>query len=181
MNKSELRLLMKTKRQNLKKEEAEQKSNEICRIAFESDIYKKAKTIAVYMSVGNEVSLQMLAKRAFEEKKRIFVPVTETNEIYFSELLPCDELAEGKFGIKEPKMKRRAETADLIFVPGLAFSKKGERLGWGGGYYDRFFAATNATKVGVGYDFQLTDEIASERHDVKMDYILTESGLIACE
>lgn len=181
MNKGELRLYIKEKRNRLSNGFVKETSEQICRILLESEIYKQSSFIAAYMSFKNEVSTDLIIKTAFEDGKRICVPVTENDKIFLSEIYPEDEFICGAFGIREPKIKRKALGADLIAVPGLAFSKDGSRLGWGGGFYDRLLAETDAVSVGMCYDFQLCGGIETETHDKKTDYIVTESGVIACE
>ena len=180
MKKSELRICMKEKRQSLSESEALEKSRRICECAETLQFYKKAESIAVYMPIKNEVSLDLIAKKAFEDGKRVCVPVTEGDTIYLSEIFKDDKFIKGKFGIKEPETKRKTDRVDLIFVPGLAFSKKGERLGWGGGYYDRLLDELSSFKAGVAYGFQLRDDIEAFEHDKKMDCVITESRLIVC-
>lgn len=181
MKKSELRPIMKMKRQEMSAETAAEKSRLICGIVSDSEIYKSAEFIAVYMALKNEVSVKYIADKAFADGKRVCVPVTCGEDIYLSEIYVGDEFVTGNFGIKEPKIKRKTNEADLIFVPGLAFSEKGERLGWGGGYYDRLTASATAVNVGICYEMQIRNDIETESHDRKMDYIVTESGLIVCE
>ena len=84
----------------------------------------------------------------------------------------------GAFQIEEPTGDDTADIAEieLIIVPGIAYDRKGNRIGRGKGYYDRLLTATKATKIGVGYDFQfIDDEIPSEPHDVWVDVVITES------
>lgn len=181
MKKDELRNLIKQKRQNMTEKEVKDKSRMLCDAIYKSDIYKKSDFIAIYMPLGNEADIGLIGKKAFSDGKRVCVPVTEKKDIYFSEILPNDEFILGRFGIKEPKTKRCTNAADTVLVPGLAFSAGGTRLGWGGGWYDRLLAKSNAVKVGIGYDFQISDESKAESHDIKMDFIFTESGLIVCE
>lgn len=170
---------MKEKRLNMT--DAAEKSRILCEKLSESDIYRNARFIAVYMPIKNEADISLISDKAFSDGKRVCIPVTEENEIYFSEIFRGEVFVSGKFGIKEPAVKRRTNGADTVFVPGLAFSEKGERIGWGGGWYDRLLANSCAKKVGVCYDFQISDGICLEAHDVKTDYLFTESGLIVCE
>lgn len=181
MNKKELRLLMKEKRTALCRSKAEEKSGKICEMITETEQYKKAGFIAIYLAIQNEACVDRLADSAFSDGKRVCVPVVCGDEMYFSEIYKNDNFVCGKFGIKEPEIKRRTNGADLIFVPGLAFSKDGSRLGRGGGYYDRILAKTTAETVGVCYEFQICDKIQAEPHDRKVGRIITERGMIDCE
>ena len=88
----------------------------------------------------------------------------------------------GAFGISEPVNKTQYSKydIDLFIIPGLAFGMQGERVGFGKGYYDKLLKNTDAIKTGFLYDFQLTDEIEPEKHDIYMDYLITESKVIDC-
>lgn len=181
MKKSELRLLIKAERQALSPNEAEKKSLAICKNVLSSELYKNAESVALYMPIKNEVAVGTIAKKAFDDGKKVCVPITDGDTIYLSEIFADDKFIPGKFGIREPQEKRKIKSVDVIFVPGLAFSESGERLGWGGGYYDRLLATLDSVKIGIGYDFQIRADIEVLEHDRKMDYVVSESGLIACE
>ncbi len=185
MNKQLLREKIKKERSVLKKEWVEKTSFDICKIFLESDIYKNAKVIGVYMSFKNEVCLDKIIKSAFADKKRLCTPITdlENDIIYFAEIFKDDVFSKGAFGIKEPEVKKKIDIKDVdaALVPGLLFDFCGARIGFGKGFYDKLLEKSDAVLVGVGYSFQLFDFIPSFEHDKKMNYIITEEGLIACE
>lgn len=95
---------------------------------------------------------------------------------------PAD-LAPGRFGILEPQSNAPAagRSFDLILVPGLAFDRSGGRLGRGRGFYDRFLSGISGFRVGVSFDSQLVDSVPVEAHDMRMDAVVTPSGVIVCE
>ena len=97
------------------------------------------------------------------------------------EILPYDQtrLELGAFHIEEPTGENTVDPADieLIVVPAVAYDRKGNRLGRGKGFYDRLLRTTKATKIGVGYEFQLLDEIPVEPHDVGMDIVITQKSM----
>lgn len=86
----------------------------------------------------------------------------------------------GAFHIEEPSGNDIEDIGniELIVVPAIAYDRKGNRVGRGKGYYDRLLSKTKATKIGIGYDFQLVDEIDVDQHDIKMDFIITQSTTI---
>ena len=98
------------------------------------------------------------------------------------EILPYEEsrLELGAFHIEEPTGDNIAdpEEIELVVVPAVAYDRRGNRLGRGKGFYDRFLASTKATKIGVGYEFQLLDEIPAEAHDVPMDMVITQNTTV---
>ncbi len=87
-----------------------------------------------------------------------------------------DELLPNKYGILEPQTKPFTLDIELVFVPALAISRKGHRLGYGGGFYDRFLAGRSCTKIGVCRDDEFGLDIQPESHDIAMDGVLTEKG-----
>jgi 5-formyltetrahydrofolate cyclo-ligase len=92
-------------------------------------------------------------------------------------------LRAGRFGILEPDGPPFVGPIDLIIVPGLAFGRDGSRLGYGGGYYDRFLARPeqeNALRCGAGYPFQLVDCLPTEPHDVPLTHVATPSDVVFC-
>ena len=97
-------------------------------------------------------------------------------------MLPYDRtrLQYGSFHIEEPTGDdiEDIDNIELIIVPGIAYDNRGNRVGRGKGYYDRLLSRTKATKIGIGYDFQLVDEIDSEPHDITMDIVITDSRII---
>lgn len=180
-----IRKEMSEKRLKLNRQEVLELSQRLEDIFINSSIYKNAKVIAAYHRIKNEVDLVKVINCAHQDKKEVLVPVTDnkTNEIYLAKIYQDDVFVTGDFGITVPKTKRKVseEEVDVFLVPGLAFDKKGNRAGWGKGYYDRLLALSKGIKIGVGYGFQIYNEIESNPHDVKMDYILTEGGLMRCE
>ena len=180
--KSEIRKKVLGLRKAMKKEEVNSLSAVMQNKFLESDIYKNAKCMMLYMPLGNEADTLKIINSAFKDGKKIVLPVTNQES---GIITPCyaDENTEfitGGFSVSEPKNAEIADFSDieLVVVPGVAFDKKGKRIGFGKGCYDRFLNNTKATKVGFCYSFQLVDEIPSEMHDVSMDYIISENGII---
>ena len=93
-----------------------------------------------------------------------------------------DDLISGMYGIQEPspekRIKMNPEIIDLVIVPGIAFDRQGGRLGHGKGYYDRFLQFTRAFRLGLAFDCQLLKTVPTESHDVPMNAILSESGIV---
>ncbi len=138
----------------------------------ELDCYKNAKTVMLYMPIKGEADVTGL----LGDEKVFLTPVTDGDDIYAAVL---GETEKGAFGVPEPKDKTQFDKTkiDLVLVPGVAFDKEGNRMGYGKGYYDRFLKDMCAFKIGVCHSFQILDKIPSEKHDVKMDMIVTESAI----
>lgn len=140
--------------------------------------FMMADKILMYHSLPDELStLEFIDK--WHTRKRFFLPRVHGVNL---EVLPYDRsrLEYGAFHIEEPQGDdiEPIENIELIVVPGVAYDRNGNRVGRGKGYYDRLLANSRATKVGVGYDFQLVDEIDAEPHDVTVDIVITQSGSI---
>ncbi len=130
------------------------------------------------MSAFGEVETGEILRHALSIGKGVCVPVS--GEDLSLKLSKTDgEFTRGLYGIKEPAHPDFVDFSfpDLILVPGLAFSEKGDRLGFGKGYYDRFLSEAKGLKVGLCYGFQIVPSLPSEPHDVRLDAVITESGV----
>lgn len=144
--------------------------------------------IAAFVPIRGEADLRPLMRWAWSQGYRVAVPKTDkvSRTMTLHPISGFHELEAGNWGIPEPKpdipeVERAA--IDMIFVPGLAFDRCGRRLGYGGGYYDRFFrkwehaAEDKPLTVGVAYHDQLIERVPTEPHDVRVDLVITESGV----
>jgi 5-formyltetrahydrofolate cyclo-ligase len=177
LTKQEIRntILMKLKTQ--KEENRNRKSFKVKNKLFRSRVFKKAKTVMFYMSFGGEVDTADMIKAAQKLGKIVVVPVCGRNRM----MSPCvlkdrGTLLRGPYGIREPALKKpiNLKSLDLVLVPGLAFDKKGRRLGRGKGYYDRFLSkiAKNSIAVGLAYDFQVLPFIPTTKYDVDVHKVI---------
>lgn len=170
-------------RKNMAETDVKKLSYMASEIFLESDVYKNSKVIMCYMPLKGEADTSFIMEKAFLDGKKVAVPVThpvglDISPYYITEKT---EYKKGSFSVKEPigESVAEKEDIDLIIVPGVAFDKRGVRLGFGKGCYDRFLEDFKGIKVGFSLGFQIYDEIPSEKHDVKMDYIVTENGIIS--
>jgi 5-formyltetrahydrofolate cyclo-ligase len=186
MNKAELRKYMINKRSRIPAATRSEKSEIIMDKLKNLKVYKDAELIMIYVSFRSEVETHSFINQALKDGKRIAVPLT----IHKGRLLlPCevfslDELTPGTLGILEPDKdnlrKVNIKNIDLAVVPGLAFDLRGNRLGFGAGYYDRFLPnlRNDAITIGVCFDDQLVEQLPIEVFDVPLNGILTNMGLI---
>lgn len=139
-----------------------------------SAAFQMAEKILMYHSLPDELETRRFLKK-WKDIKKFFLP--RVNGVNL-ELLPYDEtkLEIGSFYIEEPTGNdlHPIEEIELIIVPGVAFDSQGRRLGRGKGFYDRLLKSSKATKIGIGYEFQLVDQLPSEPHDIPMDIVITE-------
>lgn len=164
-----------------------EKSARIIQTLLKLDEYRYASTIMTYLDFRNEVQTGELVKRAMADGKRVAVPLTDPAS---GMLTPSslsfypDELEPGAWGILEPKPRcvRPLDPSelDLIVVPGVAFDRRGNRLGYGGGFYDRFLLRTGPETfyVSPAYEMQLCDSVPRSSQDVRMHCLITEERII---
>lgn len=180
--KSELRKQFLAKRQTLKKSYVEQSSRIIVEKLF-AEIKKLAPTnILVYLSIDNEVETLGLVKQLLEDKINVIVPKYLTSDYQLVKLENLNGLETGPFGISQPKSSDVVDPSlvDVAIIPGVAFDKKGTRLGYGKGVFDKLLSASPALKIGLAYDFQIIDELPKEAHDLVMDMVVTEKRFLDC-
>lgn len=145
------------------------------------DIYKKAKSVFIFISYKSEVDTRGIIEDILADGKKLLVPLVKGSEMIAVEVKGIDDLEPNKMGILEPKSGDEVTDVDLTITPGLAFDKAGYRLGYGGGYYDKFFAKVNTVRMGIGYSDQYVENLVHEDYDKALEYLLTEEGLIEFE
>lgn len=175
---------MLKKRNSLSTYEILKKSNEIIKRLESLKEFGKNK-IECYISFGSEVYTHGLIRKYVNEKT-IFIPVIDKrNHIpYLSHLKDWKELESSVYGILQPRKEFLRivdfREIELAIVPGIAFDEEGNRIGYGKGYYDRLLSRLDAVKIALAYDFQIMNQIPNEKHDVKMDVIVTDKRIIRC-
>jgi 5-formyltetrahydrofolate cyclo-ligase len=144
-----------------------------------SSEFQAAKIVGAYFATGSEVKTDLLIGEARRLGKVVALPRTEGDMINFYEMSSTNELIAGRFGIMEPQPVHPARRMDLLVVPGIAFDKKGYRLGYGKGYYDRYLSEKKPQfTIGLAYNFQLLESLPHDAHDAKMDAIAIEDGIL---
>lgn len=146
------------------------------------NVFRSAQCIALYKAISGEVDLECLFETCWHVDKRTCIPVfNSAQKTYeFGEITAETVYVKGHYGISEPKNPIRVptDTVDLIILPGVAFDTKGNRLGRGGGYYDRLLDGFSGSKMAVAFDFQLFLHIPHEAYDIPVSCIVTESQVI---
>jgi len=165
-------------RDSLSPEDISRKSKAIEERLFEDEFFKDAGTVAVYIPKGNEVNTKSIIERALKEGKEVLVPVTN-DEISMCKFVSFDDLIQGKFNVPEPKEKvPKDHAAQVVLVPGVVFGKCMHRIGYGKGYYDKYFKNSKAYRIGICYDFQVMEKLPKHEHDIPMNRIITDKRLI---
>lgn len=152
----------------------------ICKSCEELLEFCEAECVLLYCAKGSEADIQALFEFALENKKTVAFPrCIDRENMAFHSVKSLSELEVGSFGIKEPPshapLCHPVGERVICFVPALAYDLDGYRLGYGGGYFDRFLSDFSGTSVGVTFDACLTERLPRDEHDIKTDYIITES------
>ncbi len=178
MRKEDIRSHVKARKAMLTDAERRLAADSVFAVLENSVAFMMADNILLYHSLPDELSTHAFIEK-WHDRKHFFLP--RVNGVNL-DILPYNRstLSLGAFHIEEPEGDDVTDISEieLIVVPGIAYDRHGNRVGRGKGYYDRLLASTRATKIGVGYDFQLVDEIDAEPHDVVMDLIVTEHEII---
>lgn len=167
-------------RNNLSTVERAELNNVIFKKVVNSSEYKKASCVFIFVSYKSEADTHRIIKAALADGKTVCVPkvISRDKGMIAVQVKKFDDLVHGKFNILEPrddKFQVCSYRIDLSYVPGLAFDNCGGRLGYGGGYYDRFLEKLrdDCKKVGICYKFQIIDKVPVEEHDILMDKIIS--------
>ena len=148
------------------------------------EFFKKAKVIHIFISRPEEPDTRPVIEHCWNNGKKVAVPVVLPNtfNLFHSEIKSFESLISGTYGIQEPspesRIKMTPDMFDLVIVPGVAFDRNGKRLGHGKGYYDRFLELTGAFRLALAFDCQLLKTLPTELHDVPVNAILSESGIV---
>ena len=138
------------------------------------DIYKNSKVIALYSSMKSEVDTKELIKESLELGKKVLLPrILNKNKMIFIEINKDTNYERNTFGVLEP-IGIEEKNIDLMIIPGVAFDKANNRLGYGRGYYDKYLKDKDLYKIGICFHEQLVDNIEVDEHDIKMDLIITD-------
>ncbi len=175
MDKTELRREIRARKRAMTEEEIETRSAKLAQLFFASEAYQKAKTIYGYLPYNQEVRTVPMLERALKDGKKVAVPKVYSDEMKFLYLDDLNAVVKGYAGIPEPiadEPVAQDETA-LVLMPGLAFDPQGHRIGYGGGFYDKFLAAEpNHPTLALCYEFQMLPRLDVEDHDIPVDTVL---------
>ena len=138
-------------------------------------------TIHCFISIKRlfEVDTYALINELLLLGKNVIVPIMNSDELSHSELISLEEINLNQWGVMEPKTRicTNLDTIEIILVPSLALDKKGNRLGYGKGYYDKFLTSIKALKIGLVFEDFVYDTIPFDNHDVKLNGFVTEKGI----
>ena len=181
--KQTLRRQLLKQRTALSKLHGGESSARVCQHILESEAYKRAQCILGYLAFGAELNVDEVLRRALKDGKKVCVPYIVSQTVFeAAEIHDLEHFVLDRYGIRtvaEPVTVLLPGQIDLILVPGVAFAKKGTRMGMGAGYYDRFLLRVpQAELLGIVYEELLQDSLPYDEYDVLIPYLVTEGGVV---
>lgn len=176
--KQEIREQIRKLRGGINADEWQTATETIAQKIIASDNFREATDLFCYMDFDGEVGTELIMDEAWRLGKDIWLPKVMDGKMEFYLVESEEELVRGTYGILEPTGESEKAPGDdgLVIVPGIAFDKNHNRLGYGKGYYDRYLKAhPGLIKLGIAFDIQLVDKIPAEECDCKMDMVFTET------
>lgn len=177
--KDELRKRINGHRESLSVEEKKSFDEKIYHKLIESDFYKSADIVFIYVSFGKEVDTLKIIDKLLKDDKKVYVPkvINKKEGMKAIKIKSLEELKAGYFNILEPTGDEELHPShfDLCIVPGLAFDNDCGRLGYGGGFYDRFLrdVSKKTQIVALAYSFQIVDKVPMGQYDIRVQGIIT--------
>ena len=174
MDKKALRKEIAAKKALLTQAQIENTSEALAQQLFSHPLYLNANTVYAYLSYNQEVRTAPIIQNALSQGKRVAVPKIYGTEMRFVYITENSAIAPGYKGIPEPVEDDIAEDRSaLVLMPGLAFTLQGQRMGYGGGFYDRFLEKEPHPTLALCFDFQFLPELPTEQHDLPVDAVLS--------
>ena len=175
MDKKELRRYIREKKRAMTETEIEEKSRRLGELFLATEAYRKADTIYGYLPYNQEVRTVPMLEQALRDGKRVAVPKCYGDEMRFIYLTDLTRVEKGYAGIPEPVEDGPVahDRTALVLMPGLAFDREGHRIGYGGGFYDKYLSAEPGhPTLALCYDFQMLPELETEEFDIPVDSVL---------
>ncbi len=177
--KAEFRRACRQIRNSIEKEEKARLDESICKEIINSPEFSSASVILAYFPIGSEIDILPVVRYAKEKGKRVAFPVCIERDMIFRYVESEDDFEAGEYGIPAPKNnceEYRDRKDTFCIVPALALDKNGNRMGYGGGYYDKFLSGFSGVFAAAIYDTLLFEEVVHNERDVKIGVIITEKG-----
>ncbi len=189
MQKKEIRKKVLSQRNSLLESDISKKSDSITKNLFSLHFIDEAKTVMVYSHFGSEPETKQIIDKLLHAGKKVVLPATliEQKEILALYIDSDTRLLENRYGIMEPlpteEKTAKPEEIDVVIIPGVAFDEKGNRIGFGHMYYDKFLSdfKPRTMKIALAFELQIIEPFKAESHDIPVDLIVTEERIIECK
>ncbi|MBM7660842.1 5-formyltetrahydrofolate cyclo-ligase [Bacillus mesophilus] len=184
--KKELRLQVKERLESLSTYEFQQNCEKVAYQLYNTNVWMKSKTIGITISRGREIETRQIIERAWKEGKKVAVPkcYSEQHKMEFYFITSFEQLEVVFFGLQEPVLALTehapANDLELLIVPGICYTEKGYRIGYGGGYYDRYLEHYQQDTVSLLLECQLVPEIPVYSYDLPIQKLISEERIISC-
>ena len=175
MDKKALRKIIREQKRAMSPAQIETASEKLVQMFLETDLYRQAKTVYGYLPYNQEVRTVPILEQALLDGKRVAVPKVYEDEMRFIYLPDLSQVSTGYAGIPEPIADEPVadDPTALVLMPGLAFDREGHRIGYGGGFYDKFLSLEpDHPTIALCYDFQIVEELPTEEFDIPVDLVL---------
>lgn len=143
------------------------------------------RNVMVFASFGSEIPTEDLITGLRAQGHRVLLPIVEEDALQAVRFEPGDPMVETTYGPREPaaRVPIDPDEIDVVIIPGLAFDRRGRRLGYGGSYYDRYLPllSSHALKIGIGFQQQLVEEVPSGSGDVRLDMVVSDQEVVRCQ
>lgn len=179
----EIRKEISDLRNGMSRKDWKAKSDSICKKVIGMPVYQEAETVLIFMSISHEPDTGEIIRHALTSGKTVAIPKCEDRDLVFYRIYSTDNVSPGRFSVPEPvntdEIHRvRMNDQSLIILPGLAFDKKGFRLGYGAGFYDRYLKEDPyRNKLMIAFSFQEVDQVPTHPGDVPVDWIVTDKEI----
>ena len=175
MDKSALRRQIRQQKREMTTEQIEAASARLQKLFVATEQYRRAKTVYGYLPYNQEVRTVTILEQALRDGKRVAVPKVYGEEMKFIYMTDLSAVEKSEMGVPEPVADGPVaeDPTALVLMPGVAFTKDGKRIGYGGGFYDKFLASEpNHPTVALCYPFQIVEQLPTEAHDIPVDCVL---------
>ena len=182
---------MRSKRRALSTREQQQHARQLAKSLSRCNLFRYSEKLAFYLANDGEIDTSPIITLAWNMGKEIYLPVLSPlkNQLYFARYLPQSKMKSNRFGITEPDIHPSkwltAQQLDVLFLPLVAFDKLGNRVGMGGGFYDRSLAYLSYRQhskkpklIGLAHEIQRYESIDREKWDIPLDMVITEKQII---
>ena len=175
MDKLQLRRSIRERKRAMTEEEIVSRSEKLCALFLASDAYKNAQTIYGYLPYNQEVRTVPMLEQALKDGKKVAVPKCYGDQMEFIYLDDLTKVEKGYANIPEPIADEpiARDKSALVLMPGLAFDRDGHRIGYGGGFYDKYLSAEPGhPTLALCYEFQMLPHLETEEHDIPVDTVI---------
>ena len=177
MEKENIRKKFLTIRESLTEEEAENRSQNVCKMLLSMHCFEQSDWLYGYMPIRNEVDIRPFLEHHLHKGKNIALPRVNGDTMEFYQITSFDDLKEGSFHILEPKEEcPKVESCGFMLIPGVVFDLNGGRIGYGKGYYDKYFSTHSHAleKLGIAYTMQIIEDIPTTSQDARLHGLISE-------